>query len=1115
MTAETDKSTALDAFNRVDFEWVRQLKSVWQDPPYHIDAFHDDVAKTIVEDYKIKTRKLTDAPLGHVIVGGAGSGKTHLIGTLRRRVWEAGGWFVLLDFAGIKDFWASVALCFVTSLNHVMPSGETQYQAILTRLVGSDGFDPRIRTVLAKLIEQEDIAVRFDRETVRGFIQGFLVALDRAHPGALPYPDTVRACLLLILGDWDARNAAYSWLQGLELDPADLRGLGFGLARPAQIDLVRGMSWLMGLTGPTLIAVDQIDAIVSEANLRRGEGGASETNAATLSIIESLAGGLMELHDVKTRAITIVSCLEATWGILEEYVTVAMTDRFKMPKQLGSFKHAETARQMIEARLAQAYAEASFQPPYPTWPFVPEAFATAIRFSPRQLLKACDDHRVRCFAQGEVTELRTFEMKVVPPPPIGGKDELDPVFEEAKRKVDVAKFLESDADDTSLRDMLAKALDLYTLQTPVPDDVDLTLNADAGKQAPLHGRLTFTYHSENDRERHYCFRVLSHSHPTAFMSRLKAAMTASGIDRLLPFRHLFILRHDPPPTGPKTTKLVTEFEAAGGRFIRPSEDDLRTIVALRSLFATRREMFLPWLQARKPLCSTTLFQTAGLCEAERLDTAEESKSSLRGEMGLDRHHAAPTSKTGSFATRLAEMENDFKNAPELDLTPEQRKKWDDKVLSGVPGFAFGEDDAVASSAVPVPKLVIPVGQRIEAGGLKGIDGGIESIEVKYLPKHTAIVAGSGSGKTVLLRRIIEEAALLNIPAIVLDTNNDLVLLGEPWPARPEAFTDDDQAKADAYRSKVEVVVWTPWISSGRPLRLAVLPDFSALGDDLDERAQAVEMARATLLPYIRTNSRTERGNLKAGVLADALADFARRGGNSLDGLGAYLRDLPDGVSQIRDAPKLASGVSDQLFAAIAQDPLLAALGTPLDPQELFGDEHGGKTRISVINFSGLPSDESRQSFVNQLQMALFTFVKKHPSTRGRLYALDEAQNFAPAQKSTPCKDSTLSLVSQARKYGLGMIFATQAPKGIDNKIVLNCTTHFYGKMNSPVAIEAVKDLVAAKGGRADDIATLTTGVFYFSTEGASKPVKLRTPLCLSHHPQNPLDPTEVVARAKS
>jgi DNA helicase HerA-like ATPase len=180
---------------------------------------------------------------------------------------------------------------------------------------------------------------------------------------------------------------------------------------------------------------------------------------------------------------------------------------------------------------------------------------------------------------------------------------------------------------------------------------------------------------------------------------------------------------------------------------------------------------------------------------------------------------------------------------------------------------------------------------------------------------------------------------------------------------------------------------------------------------------------------------------------------------------------------------------------------------------LFGAKPG-KTRISVINFSGLPSDEARQSFVNQLQMSLFSWIKRHPSPTGRLYVLDEAQNFAPSQRMTPCKESTSSLAAQARKYGLGMIVATQIPTGIDHKIISNCTTHFYGRMSSPTTIEATRGMMAAKGGSGEDIGKLSRGEFYVSTEGLPRPVRIRTPLCLSFHPANPLTAEEVVAKAR-
>jgi hypothetical protein len=372
-----------------------------------------------------------------------------------------------------------------------------------------------------------------------------------------------------------------------------------------------------------------------------------------------------------------------------------------------------------------------------------------------------------------------------------------------------------------------------------------------------------------------------------------------------------------------------------------------------------------------------------------------------------------------------------------------------------------------------------------------------------------IIAGAGSGKTVLLRRIVEEAALAGIPAIVIDPNNDLSRLGDAWPEQPAGFSDEDVIKAKRYRESVEVVVWTPGIHAGNPLFLSVLPDFAAIGDEPDERSQAVTMAGDTLGPLAGAKT-----NLAKGVLSDALRHFATRGGGTLKDMTALLADLPDGVSDIGDAGKLAGRMADELKAAVATNPLLKASGPVLDPKLLFFGMDPGRTRVSVINLSGLASNEAKEDFVNRLQMTLFGWIKRHPSPKGMLYVIDEAQTFIPSGSGALSKTSGVQLVAQARKYGLGMIAVTQAPKGIDNKVVSNCTTQFLGKQNAPVTIAAAKELIAAAGGNAEDLGKLATGEFYFKTERSGKPFKVRTPICLSWHPPNPPTPEEVTTRAR-
>jgi hypothetical protein len=312
------------------------------------------------------------------------------------------------------------------------------------------------------------------------------------------------------------------------------------------------------------------------------------------------------------------------------------------------------------------------------------------------------------------------------------------------------------------------------------------------------------------------------------------------------------------------------------------------------------------------------------------------------------------------------------------------------------------------------------------------------------------------------------------------------------------------------------VVWTPRREAGRPLSFQPLPDFRAALDDPDEFAEAVEAAVASLAPRAMLNGRAAKAHLGQAVLRRAVEHYGRRGGTRLKGLIDTLAELPEGTIDLDDADKIAAGLAQTLTATMVNDPLFGGAGTPMDPGLLFTPSPGKRARISVISLIGLPSDDVRQSFVNQLQMALFAWIKKHPAGDRPLLGLlvmDEAQTLAPSGAMTACTQSTLALASQARKYGLGLAFATQSPKALHNRIPGNAATQFYGLLNSPTQVEAVREMAKAKGGDVPDISRLSSGEFYLAAEGAA-PRKLRTPLCLSYHPRSPLTTEEVIARAR-
>jgi hypothetical protein len=658
----------------------------------------------------------------------------------------------------------------------------------------------------------------------------------------------------------------------------------------------------------------------------------------------------MDLRDTTLRTVTLLSALEATCQVLQTRAIATAKDRFRDSDYIRPLTNGRAAESIVTGRLQAAYAAQKFKPSYSSWPFRPSAFDGAIGWLPRELLRRCDAHRRKCVADGRVTELESFDARAIADKPTAPPPAIEERFWQLCRESSLADFLDPDTGEKLFPELLLDALRCYVLQTTIPDDVDLVVEADPSRRRPaLHARLRRIYRAEGDREEHHCFRAIPHPNAVAFQSRLKAAMTAAGIDMFLPFRHLFVIRRSPTPSGAKTQQLCDAFKKAGGKIVPLSDEDLRIMAALQTMLKERPESFEPWLKQRKPLCDIPMFRDAGLCGAR----VEVPKS-----------QPAPEPQPAQASTAASELGKQELTQP--------------------------------SPAKPTPSASIFIGRRLVGGQLEQP----RYLALDLLTRHTAVLAGSGSGKTVLLRRMIEEAALQSVPAIVLDTNNDLARLGDAWPEMPAVWDEADRDKAKRYGAKVEVVVWTPGIAGGKPIMLAPMPDFGPVRGDEDELQQTVAMAHASLKPLIGATG--AKAKLKEGILMQALRYFAPSGEEGLDAFVRLLSGLPPEVSDIGNAQKLAAEMADHFKAEIAKNPLLSFKGTPLDPKLLFTAKDKSKTRISVVNFTGLPADDAKQSFVNQLEMALFSWIKQNPTTSGRpltgLVVMDEAQNFAPAQK---------------------------------------------------------------------------------------------------------------------
>lgn len=1089
---------SLAAFRTVDFDWAARLQDVWRDPPCDVSGLHTtfrrDFSLTLAEMASSAESGETASPLGWVLVGRGGSGKTHLMGRVRSEAARQNAGFVLVDMTDVRDFWEILMMGFLNSLQQEYAEGRYQHVVLLEKFVDRVGADEAAGAAILALTERKST-------NPRGDVNKVLSALARRHPRQThKFADTLRALICLNLDDFELANAGLARLQGQELDDELHRSLGFQSRRQTPKNIVEALSWFMSLSGPSVVVFDQLDSIVNQHS-QYGDDPSEEQNVSW-EIIQGIGGGLGALPDVLSNTLCIVSCVESTWDLLRSRILGTSIDRYQEPYRLSPPADSELYEALIRGRLAPAYEKKDFTPPFPTWPFAREAIARLANVSFREVLKMCDAHRRRCHDAGAASELSEFGHKrrvVESEESNDGFAELDRLLETYSREASPIALLDEKHEDERLAPLYQAALRclVHEHEERLPDGVDAVVErqfAGGRSTRPLHARLRFVFHDELGREEHYCVRALQRTHATAYQNRLKAATTQSGIDKALKFRHLVLIRSGDPPNGKVSRELTTKFHTDGGRFHRPDEQELRTLYALRKLEEENDPNFTSWLAARRPVTRLNLDEAL-----------------------------AP----GSPFSRKSAVEPPATDVPDPQRQDNPRKPAARKVLDPSPPEPPVANNAKVSrpdveSPVASDGPLLPLGNRII---MADRTGELVTLPLHMLTKHTMILGGSGSGKSVTVRRIVEEAALAGVPSIVVDCAQDMALFDEKWEQPQEHWREGDAERARRFHELVEQIVWTPGaLSSGNPLCLRPLPDLSAVRNDREELHDAVMMISDGLRNIVAPGN-SQKSQHKEGVLINSLKFFATEFPQT--GLGGYvdmLSDLPAeaGVG-IDDDKKLAAEMAASLKVEQVKNPLLGEEGSPLDPLVLFGDDAPRETvRVSVISLVKLAGDSAPKSFLNQLAMQLFAWIKENPKPPGNrflrgLLVIDEARDFVPSRRTTVCKESMVRLAAQARKYRLGLVFATQHPKDVDTKIVGNCATHFYGLNNSPASLDTLRDLMAQKGGSGDDIPKLKTGQFYVHNADAwqqKPPTKIKVPMSLSLSPTNPLEESQILEKAE-
>lgn len=1073
----------LRVLREVRFNWALMEEDVWEPSPFHVDGVHERAKHTIdraIDD----TGRGGGNPIGIVVEGDKGAGKTHLLGWVRERVQARSGYFFLVGLHEGGSFWDNVLLGVLDGLLRPSGAGEAQVGVFLHRLARHVEVAPGVAA-----------AVAGDAPLTPADLDAFGAALQRREGRVgRRCQDVVRALALYASDDARASLVGDGFLHGTDDDTDPAQRALWGLRRHAKAPeaVVRDIFQLLALTGPSVVAVDQIDGLFA-ASMSAARDARAGLDDGTARILDGVATGLMALREATRRTVTVVACLPSSWESIKANAFASAPDRFRQELYLTTLPSPEVAVDLVARRLGAIYGEVGFTPPHPTWPVAPRAFARAVDHTPRSLLKRVDAHIQSCLASGEVHELVDLADRPVGAAGSRGArrpDEaalrvLDERFGELVRRADVQAVHDPRAEDDVVPGLLRAGLEAWVKERGAAA-VHFSIDPSPGPKPALHARLRRTLDESTENEAHWAFRAIAADNAIAALARLRSARTSSGLLDGTGQRNLCLLRNGNWSAGRRTQAELEAFRQAGGQDRPVAAHDLRTFSALGAMLREGDANLVAWLMSRQPATTTELFDqvlakaTVGLPDAG----AEPVTGPVAGATGRPAAAAPPPVQPATAA--------------ELPLA---------------------EPAPLADAPAPAPAPPPPAGRRpVRVPGTITLGRTVTGwhpvrVALRDLTKHTVLFAGSGSGKTVLIRRLVEECALAGVSSIVLDPNNDLARLGDPWPQPPEGWDEGDAARAEEYLAATDVVVWTPNRVGGRPLTFQPLPDFGPVLDDPDEFNQAVDAAMAALAPRAKVDGATSRALQQRAVLREALVAFARAGGQGLPAFLQMLADLPDGASEMEDGRKLAGAMAATLRAVRIIDPLFGGIGQAADPATLLTPPPGKRARVSVVNFVGLADEGTRQGFVNQLQMALFAWVKRNPSDGlGGLLVMDEAQTLAPSGAMTACTQSSLVLASQARKYGLGLVFATQAVTGLHNRIASNAATQVLGRMNAPAQITAARGLAQAKGGDAPDIARLGHGTFYVALEGRAYE-KALTPMCLSHHPSAPLSTEEVLARA--
>ena len=409
-------------------------------------------------------------------------------------------------------------------------------------------------------------------------------------------------------------------------------------------------------------------------------------------------------------------------------------------------------------------------------------------------------------------------------------------------------------------------------------------------------------------------------------------------------------------------------------------------------------------------------------------------------------------------------------------------------------------------------------KKIKAKGMllgeRRDNGEIVQIDKMVLARHAAMLGSTGSGKTVMAKTVIEEAALAGIPSLILDPQGDLARLAL---AINEGDLVEQGGEVDRMKkliSKMEVRIWTPLRSKGLPL--CIDPFRSPPADlDAEEAITAWDMVAAGFSNLAGFDVEKTQGKVVKPFLYEILVNGTRLGLDVSDfqGLSKVVREpqenftralYPEAFIDVDDEEKpevptweeimfehglrdydemLPKSTRNDLARRLSAfssgvNQLLFSNGVPIDIDAFCEPAMPGKVPLNIVYLNTIQDEAQKQYFVQELARELYDWMLTQQPAEGELkllFFMDEVAPYLPPHpRNPPAKDLIKLIFKQARKYGVACVLATQNVSDVDYKILAQANTTFIGRFTQPQDIDKVRHLLKESGGDQDLVKQLPT-----------------------------------------